>query len=171
MELVADIIFIGWKSFPFRWNLLHWPRVSTLTYYVGKWMLRMINSLLLIKEDSKLIHLPTSDLILTHSLLSRYIHQTTFTSSPVSAKASIFVCKGSRRMYRLMIKSTNIANKRITTFQLLQSDQQEPIASFLMNAISIQLGRNQNLIALLGKEKHVQKIKAYANYHGEYSKS
>lgn len=171
MELVADIIFIEWKSFPFLWNLLHWLRASTLTYYVGKWMLRMINSSLLIKEDSLLIHPPTSGLIRTHSPLSHFIHQTTFTSSAVSAKASISVCKGSKRMHRFMIKSTNIVNKRITTSQLLQSDQQESIASFLTNAILIQLVRNRNLIVLLGKEKHVLKIKDYANYHGEYSKS
>lgn len=130
----------------------------------------MINSSLLIKEDSKLIHHVTSGLILTHSLLFRYIHQITFTFSAVSAKASISVCKGSKRIHRSLIKSTNIANKRITTFQLLQLDQQEPIASFLTNAISIQLGRNRNLIVLFGKEKHVLRIKGYANYHGEYSK-
>jgi|688.fasta_scaffold316309_1 hypothetical protein len=134
-------------------------------------MLQMSISSLLMKEDNSLIHLPTSGLIQTRSLLSRYTPRTTFICSPVSAKASIFVCRRSRRKYRSMIKSTIIANKRIMTFQLLQSNQQEPIASFLMNVISIQLGRNRNLIVLIGKEKLVQRTKVCANYHGGSFKS
>jgi hypothetical protein len=126
----------------------------------------MSTSSLWMKEDSKLIHLPILGLILILSLLSHFIHQITFTSSPVNAKASISACRRSRRKYRSMIKSTNIANKKITTFLLLQSNQQESIASFLTNAIAIRLGRNRNLIVVPDREKLVQRIKACANYHG-----